>query len=626
MTQNIEQRTEAAVTRYEGAASTIDELAHQDKDVQIDQAVIPSFPKQSRVFGEQFEVAQIERDQLFQDRFSVVGESLPWLGGVLVSNPLQQYHTGSIASGDYVTYLPAADKVPFTTNPNFNEDLVAGRWIVNSVASKQYAEQKSDEVRQEVKPQSDAVKSLRVIQPDLIEKAKSLVNPIGMYYKIQNQELYVGFNMGDPTPPNNYSMCVEYRFVVNPDGLLLLRGCASGYADIAAITAPEFSLSGSPLNTLSPPNAFTTGLDTVLTGEFTGDHLSFRSYTDDRGGMWRITLDNGLTRDFSVWSETPASAPYGYVQVLFDTLDFRTYKYKLEFIGPDPFNPPSVTSARGWLYHEPGNPLIQPLITSKVAPLDQSTQQWLIASNTVPDFAFSVRPADNISVSGKWVPSHSNITGVTTDIQSRLTVDGDVLDGDIANLPDMPFRQCRFVKLSSYFKAKHPDDVRTLWDHVLMHTLSESSMELSISNHLSFVNDTFVSAGYLSMLGADTRNLSRLVYNNGMEKAITPITEASSDYYNNGITSVCYAGYYDAAKGISHGCACTVNIGESGSLFSDMQPDDIITQTWRTDNVAKTYWSAASGVEIKAGQVLKSHTRHYCLTAVRHPNNELLPL
>ncbi|EJS4043632.1 phage tail protein [Vibrio vulnificus] len=518
----------------------------------------------------------------------------------------------AVTSGGEIEFLDVAER-KVTINSNTYE-------LLNPINTHNVAHGKKP-----IHPLMDAIELSRVKQPDLIDKARRMVNLIGMYYRIEGGILYVGFNMGDPTPPNQYSMCVEYRFIANADGLMLLRGCASGFADISKMISPEFSLTGSPLVTSSPPNSYANQTDTVLTGSFTGDHLSFRSYADSRGGRWKITLDNGLERIFSTWSEEEQSQKGGRKIVIFDELEYGTYQYTMEFLGDDPFHPPSsgTGKSRGWIYHEPGNPEVQPFVTSKVAPLDYSTAKWLIATGTIPDFAVNAKRYGS-EYSSKWVPVHGSDTGVSLAIQMKITVDGDVISDNSAGLIDIPFRRCKFVKLAQSFYAHSPGDPDKMWNHSILHSLDEITAELSIINSLDFVSDTQVSAGYLAMLGVDSRNVDRVVYNNGDERDV--LADDSQEEWVNGIDSVCYAGWYDQSLGISHGCVATTNIGESCDMFSQRQPKNLILQTWRSDNVAKTYWRFGDKVIVPAGTRIKSHTRHFGITAVRHPNNMLMPI
>ncbi|HHC6612673.1 TPA: hypothetical protein ACN311_001865 [Vibrio parahaemolyticus] len=53
MTQNIEQRTLEAVTKYESAVTTVDEIAHADKDIDTQHGKRKSFPKISREWNDE---------------------------------------------------------------------------------------------------------------------------------------------------------------------------------------------------------------------------------------------------------------------------------------------------------------------------------------------------------------------------------------------------------------------------------------------------------------------------------------------------------------------------------------------------------------------------------------------
>ncbi|HHX8281136.1 TPA: hypothetical protein ACVOZE_004416 [Vibrio diabolicus] len=60
MTQNIEQRTLEAVTKYESAVTTVDEIAHADKDIDTQHGKRKSFPKISREWNDESQRLQRE--------------------------------------------------------------------------------------------------------------------------------------------------------------------------------------------------------------------------------------------------------------------------------------------------------------------------------------------------------------------------------------------------------------------------------------------------------------------------------------------------------------------------------------------------------------------------------------
>ncbi|HHF3145243.1 TPA: hypothetical protein ACPJ10_001659 [Vibrio diabolicus] len=136
MTQNIEQRTLAATNTMEGAAKTVDEIAHQDKDVQTPVGTRKSFPKIAREADEGFYNQRQTHEQEFQNRWSISQQAIVWQPLTLISDSLQRYSVGTVGEADYKEYLPTPDKLPFTTSATMAEDLAQGRWLENGVPSK----------------------------------------------------------------------------------------------------------------------------------------------------------------------------------------------------------------------------------------------------------------------------------------------------------------------------------------------------------------------------------------------------------------------------------------------------------------------------------------------------------
>ncbi|EOX3942276.1 hypothetical protein ACPHXT_000698 [Vibrio alginolyticus] len=125
MTQNIEERTQVAVTRYEGAAKSVDEIAHKDADVVTPVGSRKSFPKISREWDEKATELktiwendsatlrqdwQNERNELSTKALGVK----PWESGVSETNINQQRRWD-----DGHTYLPkVVPAVMDTGGPN----------------------------------------------------------------------------------------------------------------------------------------------------------------------------------------------------------------------------------------------------------------------------------------------------------------------------------------------------------------------------------------------------------------------------------------------------------------------------------------------------------------------------
>ncbi len=150
MTQNIEERTLAATATMEGAAKSVDEIAHTDKIVETPVGQRKSIPMLSRELDEdnvrregEHKTAQDNRESEFQVRFSQSQTTLPWQSGLNVADKLQRYSVGTVGQVDYKEFLPNPDQLPFTTGGTIDDDLAANLWLENGVPNKSYVASKS---------------------------------------------------------------------------------------------------------------------------------------------------------------------------------------------------------------------------------------------------------------------------------------------------------------------------------------------------------------------------------------------------------------------------------------------------------------------------------------------------
>ncbi|MGF1884191.1 hypothetical protein [Vibrio splendidus] len=172
MTQNIEQRTEVAVTKYEKASDILDHLASTDSVVETPVGKRDSFPKLSREISEAAalqhndiqsradsqhndiqsradlqhtanqnahdnQMSEMETD--FQNRFHGDNQFLEWQAGIEINDQLQVYTIGTIGQPGYKEYLANPELLPFTTSATIADDLVLNRWSNVSNADKKYA-------------------------------------------------------------------------------------------------------------------------------------------------------------------------------------------------------------------------------------------------------------------------------------------------------------------------------------------------------------------------------------------------------------------------------------------------------------------------------------------------------
>ncbi|EJC6874008.1 hypothetical protein MX838_004352 [Vibrio parahaemolyticus] len=127
MTQNIEQRTEVAVKKYEGASDVVDKIAQTDDDVETGAGTRKSFPKISREWNDESQRLQTEwqndsaviRDDWKAERNELSTKALgvkPWEVGQSENNINQQRRWT-----DSHTYLPkTVPAVMDAAGPNDN--------------------------------------------------------------------------------------------------------------------------------------------------------------------------------------------------------------------------------------------------------------------------------------------------------------------------------------------------------------------------------------------------------------------------------------------------------------------------------------------------------------------------
>ncbi|WP_259395414.1 phage tail protein [Shewanella sp. SR44-4] len=452
---------------------------------------------------------------------------------------------------------------------------------------------------------------------DLVNKLSRLVGRRGMYVNSTSEnEFYVGFGMGKDSVYGKW--VVEYRFWKNSDGLTLSRGIYSGIENEAAISATA-TLDGNFVTTPNIPEySYTTEIGAKFTATFTGKKLIFKYRSENRGGIWRVRLSDGQTKDISTFSETTKITE----KLIFDNLDLDTYKVEFEFIGANSLNPPAGgESPRGWLYYESGNAAAQPLKFALTGPILGSTRKAIGSPNSIPDFAIAAKPAI-ASYSTEWVPQHSNVTGVSKNVAIKIITDGieKLSDGNY-DFNRIGFFEIESIQLLQKFEAENPNGSDgVMWEHYIAHTLDLASLEMVIQNRIEIKQDIDVSLGYFAMLPADYGNVDRLRLNNGME--ISPIINDGSDdsYDLNGCNSACFSGEREAGR--SHGLAITVSsLKSSSSINTEFENDKPIRITQRTDGVAKVYWTFLKAQQAIKGTVFTCETRYSAVSGIRYPND-----
>ena len=142
-----------------------------------------------------------------------------------------------------------------------------------------------------------------------------------------------------------------------------------------------------------------------------GSSVFLQHYTDNRGGVWKLTLGS-MEKEISTFR----SAAGTNVNSGFENVKAGNYVLRGEFMGADPENPPTET-ARGWLQWV-ASPGSRPTVLVVSPTLVMETR---IAPQSNRDFALRIsRPGEPT----EFVPSHGHRTSIAID--EPLIYDGSI--------------------------------------------------------------------------------------------------------------------------------------------------------------------------------------------------------
>ena len=179
-------------------------------------------------------------------------------------------------------------------------------------------------------------------------------------------------------------------------------GPAEGDVVTASFTSPELTLTNFTWKgaTTTP---FVEQVGAVWTCSVTtttsNARVVFQSQADDRGGLWRLSVDDtALQADVSTWA-----AVFGAISVEAFTIPTPgTWTIRGEFVGDDPLSAPSSGTSRGWtkgINATDGNQTVQIIENGSAVPVEQQ-----ISPRSNKDFAIRLKPYD--AAASEFVPRH----------------------------------------------------------------------------------------------------------------------------------------------------------------------------------------------------------------------------
>lgn len=176
----------------------------------------------------------------------------------------------------------------------------------------------------------------------------------------------------------------------------------------------------------SGDNYYATTIGTKVTFTFTGSSITFRYYTDKRGGVWKASIDGTFIKNVSthISAQSPEQivGPSFGANLIKDGMEDTEHTLLLEFIGQDENYP--VDTPRGWIKKDSDpveyyNKYTFSYFTSQTN-VTSVTKNALYDSNK--EFAFDVIYNDT----REWIPEHNN-TGtlkLSDEGNQSLFIDG----------------------------------------------------------------------------------------------------------------------------------------------------------------------------------------------------------
>lgn len=247
------------------------------------------------------------------------------------------------------------------------------------------------------------------------------------------------------------------------------------------------------------------------------------------------------------------------------------------------------------------------LLLRGVAIKKGSKFKYMITPHSIPDVAISARPLES-ECKMVWVPSHGTIKNVADNITLAIVVDGKLL----TETDDFAIESVGNVKIMQTFEAYNPNEpFSQMWEHSIKHEIDRSAPFCEISNTIEIVTNTEIRDMYLTMLPADSSNVSKLLLNDGTEYNSIATDGTDLDEGSN-VTSAMYL--MQSTDGSTDD---VIAVDNTSSVGEDDFPARV---TFRTDNVSKFYLNHFSGIA-KKGTTFNGTQRLICLSGIKAYNN-----
>ena len=366
-----------------------------------------------------------------------------------------------------------------------------------------------------------------------------------------------------PTTNKEY---IQYRFEKDTNDDFIKQREMSIFEE--KLSRENYSNSSHTLAAATTSTPYATVIGTTLSHTFTGVGIDVLVRHDDRGGIWRVSIDGTHIKDISTHSNgipdsqklTIAGFPLARHPIKND-LSSGSHTITLEFIGSDPNHPPTGGTPRGWIAYN-ANTGTEGMETFYITTSGLSEKVRLANDSSNKEFAFAVRQAGS-SVSSNWFPEHNNIGTAfvgNTGFQ-RLLID----DKEITNYSRTDYLEFNEARLTQVLELKHSEDTQVRAKLFMSTVISGGVVKYSAK--ITFYLATQIVAGHVNMLPASTVFGNQLVTSQN-NRFSTLATDGSFTYIDEEIKSTEYVftsnDYPDYFIGVKmDDPATTMRLGES---------------------------------------------------------------
>ena len=245
----------------------------------------------------------------------------------------------------------------------------------------------------------------------------------------------------------------------------------------------------------SGDNFYTTNIGAKITLKFTGESITFRYYTDNRGGVWKASIDGTFIKNVSTHLSAQSSeqivAPSVGENLIKNGMEDTEHTLVLEFIGQDE-NYPTATP-RGWIKLDSTSSDIYNTHTfsylTSQANVTSVTKNALYDSNK--EFAFDVIYNDT----REWIPEH-NSTGtlkLSDEGNQSLFIDG--IEHSINNpLEEKTFTEVKILQNLFGINSSSGEKVCQL---ICVSTIT--SQGVKFNTKVIWLKEVTIRSGYVNM-------------------------------------------------------------------------------------------------------------------------------